>query len=44
MRNVIRMIKSRIKWTGNVACMANGYQGLVVKPGKKRPRGVPSFR
>lgn len=44
MRNIIRMIKSRIKWTRTVACMANGYEGLFVKCGKKRSLGEPSFR
>jgi hypothetical protein len=37
--NIIRMITSRIKWTGHVACVGkrNAYKILVGNPKGKRP-------
>jgi hypothetical protein len=44
--NIIREIKSRIRWAGHVACMGdmrNGYK-IVRKHKGKRPHGRPRCR
>jgi len=45
--NIIRMIKSRMRWLENVACMGemrNAYNILMVKPEGKRPLIRPRCR
>jgi hypothetical protein len=45
--NIVRVIKSRIRWAGHVARMGEGrgvYRVLVGKPEGKRPRGRSRFR
>jgi hypothetical protein len=45
--NIIRVIKSRIRWVGNVACveeMRNTYNTLVGKPEGERLLGRPTRR
>jgi hypothetical protein len=45
--NIIRMIKSRMRWAGHVARMGakrNAYRILVGKPERKRPLGRPRHR
>jgi hypothetical protein len=43
--NIIRVIKSRIRWAGNVARVRKGAcRVLVGKPRGKRPLGRPSCR
>ena len=45
--NIIRSLKSRLRWAGHVARMEqsrNAYRVLVVKPEGKRPLGRPRRR
>ena len=45
--NIIRNLKSRLRWAGHVACMEqsiNAYRVLVGKPEGKRPLGRPRRR
>ena len=45
--NIVRVIKSRIRWTGHVARMGERrgvYRVLVGKPEGKRPLGRPRHR
>ena len=45
--NIVRVVKSRMKWAGNVALMGQGrgvYRVLVGKPEGKRPLGRPRRR
>jgi hypothetical protein len=45
--NIIRVIKSRRRWAGHVACMGDGrgaYRVLVGRPEGKRPLGRPRCR
>ena len=45
--NIVRVIKSRIKWAGHVAHMRKKrgvYRALVGKPERKRPLGGPRLR
>jgi len=45
--NIVRVIKSRIRWAGHVARMGERrgvYRVLVWKPGGKRPLGRPRRR
>ena len=45
--NIVRVIKSRMRWAGNVACMGERtgvYRVLVRKPEGKRPLGRPRRR
>jgi hypothetical protein len=41
--NIVRVIKSRMRWMGHVACMSEGrgvYRVLVGRPEGKRPLGI----
>ena len=45
--NIVRVIKSRMRWTGNVARMGERrgiYRVLVGKPERKKPLGRPRRR
>ena len=45
--NIVRVVKSRIRWAGHVARMGEGrgvHRALVGKPEKKRPLGRPRHR
>jgi len=45
--NIVRLVKSRMRWAGHVACMGQGrgvYRVLVGKPEGKRPMGRPRLR
>ena len=45
--NIMRLIKSRMRWAGHVACMDEGrgvHKVLVGKPEEKRPLGRPRRR
>jgi len=45
--NIVRVIKSRMRWAGNVARMGEGrgvYRAFVGKPEGKRPLGRPRRR
>jgi hypothetical protein len=44
---IIRLIKSRMRWAGHVACMGEGrgaYRILVGRPEGRRPLGRPRRR
>ena len=45
--NIIRLIKSRIKWAGHVACMRNrrgAYRIFMGNPDRRRPLERPRLR
>jgi hypothetical protein len=45
--NIVKVIKSRMRWVGHVVCMGVGrgvYKVLVGRPGGKRPLGRPRHR
>jgi hypothetical protein len=45
--NIVKVIKSRMRWAGRVACMGEGrgvYRVLVGRPEGKRPLGRPRHR
>jgi hypothetical protein len=45
--DIIRVIRLRVRWARNVACMGgmrNAYNILVGKPERKRPLGRPRCR
>jgi hypothetical protein len=45
--NIVRVITSRMRWAGHVACMGEGrgvYSVLVEKPEGRRPLGRPRRR
>jgi len=47
LNDIIRMIKSRIRWAGheaNMGDMRSAYRVLVGKPERKRPLGRPMSR
>jgi hypothetical protein len=45
--NIVRVIKSRMRWAGHVTCMGKGrgvYTVLIGRSGCKRPLGRPRHR
>jgi hypothetical protein len=45
--NIVRIIKSRMRWVGLVACMgeeSSACKSLVARPDRKRPLGRPRHR